>query len=202
MGILLVEDLILTIRFYMDEQQAISRLQQGDLNGLEFLVYRYQAQAVQTAYLILGEYPLAEDVVQEAFLKVTRKIDQFNTDYPFRPWFMRMVMNDAIKLAKRQQKSISLDEPVDDVVSDWLLDKAPRPEELMDVNDLRQKVWAALSQLSPEQRAVIVQRHFLEMSEAEMVENLKRPASTIKWWLHCARKSLKVLLAGEYHEQR
>jgi len=186
----------------MDEQQAISRLQQGDLNGLEFLVYRYQAHAVQTAYLILGEYPLAEDVVQEAFLKVARKIDLFDTDYPFRPWFMRMVMNDAIKLAKRQQKSISLDEPVDDVVSDWLLDKAPRPDELVDANDLRRKVWAALSQLPPEQRAVIVQRHFLEMSEAEMVENLKQPASTVKWWLHCARKSLKVLLAGEYHEQR
>jgi len=46
----------------MDEQQAILRLQQGDLSGLEFLVQRYQVQAVHSAYLIIGEYPPVEDV--------------------------------------------------------------------------------------------------------------------------------------------
>jgi RNA polymerase sigma-70 factor (ECF subfamily) len=186
----------------MDEQQAIARLKQGDLNGLEFLVQQYQVQAVHSAYLILGERPLAEDVVQTAFLKIARKINQFDSQYPFRPWFLRTVVNDAIKAAKRQQKSVFLDEPADEAVSDWLMDKAPRPEELAEASDLRRKVWTALQQLSPEQRAVIVQRHFLEMSEAEMVEKLQVPASTIKWWLHSARKSLKVLLAGEKHEQR
>jgi RNA polymerase sigma-70 factor (ECF subfamily) len=112
------------------------------------------------------------------------------------------VINDAIKVAKRQQKSVSLDERIDDAVAAWLMDKAPKPEELAEANELRRKVWAALQQLHPEQRAVIVQRHFLEMSEAEMVEWLQVPASTVKWWLHSARKSLKVLLAGEDHEER
>jgi len=190
----------------MDEQEAISRLKQGDLDGLEFLVEQYQVQAVHAAYLILGERPSAEDVVQAAFLKVARKIDQFDPQYPFRPWFLRIVVNDAIKDAKRQQKSVSLDEPTNEevyeAVSDWLTDKAPRPEEFTEASDLRRKVWTALQQLPPEQRAVIVQRHFLEMSEAEMVEKLHRPASTVKWWLHSARKNLKVLLAGENHEQQ
>ena len=186
----------------MDEQQAINQLQQGDLNGLEFLVQRYQVQAVHSAYLIIGEYPAAEDVVQIAFLKIAQKINQFNSQYPFRPWFLRTVINDAIKAAKRQQKSVSLDEPIDEAVTEWLMDKAPRPEELVEANDLRRQVWAALQQLPPEQRAVIVQRHFLEMSESEMVEKLRVPASTVKWWLHRARKSLKVLLAGADHEER
>jgi RNA polymerase sigma-70 factor (ECF subfamily) len=110
------------------------------------------------------------------------------------------VVNDAIKAAKRQQKSISLDEPADEAVAGWLMDKAPRPDELAEASDLRRKVWTALQQLPPEQRAVIVQRHFLEMSEAEMVDKLRVPASTVKWWLHSARKSLKILLAGENHE--
>ena len=136
-------------------------------------------------------------MVQTAFLKIARKINQFDSQYPFRPWFLRTVVNDAIKVAKHQQKSVSLDEPTDEAVSDWLMDKTPRPEELAEASDLRRKVWAALHQLSPEQRAVIVQRHFLEMSEAEMVEKLQVPASTVKWWLHSARKSLKALLAEE-----
>ncbi len=67
----------------MDEQQAIARLKQGDLNGLEFLVQQYQVQAVHSAYLILGEDPSAQDVVQAAFLKVARKINQFDFAIPF-----------------------------------------------------------------------------------------------------------------------
>ena len=186
----------------MDEQQAIAQLQQGDLNGLEFLVQCHQAQAVHSAYLVIGDMPLAEDVVQAAFLKIARKIHQFDRRFPFRPWFMRAVLNDAIKVARHQQKRVSLDEPVDEAVSDLLMDRAIDPETLAEVSELRHTVWAALQQLPPEQRAVIVQRHFLDMSEAEMATELGRPASTIKWWLHSARKRLKVLLAGDKHDER
>jgi RNA polymerase sigma-70 factor (ECF subfamily) len=189
----------------MDEQQAIAQLKQGDINGLEFLMQQYQVQAVHTAYLITGERSLAEDVTQAAFLKVAHKVAQFDTLQPFRPWFLRIVVNDAIKAARREQKNISLGEPVHKSVSNWLLDKAPRPEELAELGDLRQAVWNALRQLSPEQRAVIIQRHFLEMSEAEMTKELQKPASTVKWWLHTAREQLRKLLepyqvSGEKHE--
>ena len=185
----------------MDEElQAVAKLKQGDLTGLEFLVKQHQVQAVHTAYLITGDPALAEDIVQTAFLKVIRKIHQFDTQYLFRSWFLRIVINDAIKAAKRLQKSIPLDESVHEMMSNWLMDKGPQPELLVEANNVRQMVWNALQQLPPEQRAVIVQRHFLEMSEAEMVEKLQKPASTIKWWLHSARKNLKVLLSGEKHE--
>jgi RNA polymerase sigma-70 factor (ECF subfamily) len=186
----------------MDEQQAIARLKQGDLSGLEFLVQQYQVLAVHTAYLISGDPALAEDLVQTAFLRVAYKIDQFDEQRAFRPWFLRIVVNDTVKAAKRQQKNVFLDEPVDETVSNWLLDKGPSPEQLSEASDLRRKVWIALQQLPTIQRAVVVQRHFLEMSEAEMVEKLQVPASTVKWWLHTARKRLKVLLAGVNHEKR
>ncbi len=180
----------------MDEQQAIARLKQGNLNGLEFLVQQYQTKAVHTAYLIIGDYALAEDVVQTAFLRIAKRMDQFDARRPFRPWFLRTVINDAIKTAKRQNRIVSLDEPSESVLK-WLVDSSKRPEEFAEIGDLRRAVWEALRQLAPEQRAVIVQRHFLEMDEAEMVEELQRPASTIKWWLHTARERLKVLLRPE-----
>ncbi len=62
----------------MDDQIAISRLKQGDLNGLETLVNRYQAQAVHAAYLILYDRALAEDVAQSAFVKIAERIHQFD----------------------------------------------------------------------------------------------------------------------------
>src|SRR5690349_1176456 len=177
----------------MEEQQAIARLKQGDLGGLEALVKQYQALAVHTAFLIVADRAHAEDIVQSAFLKATDKIDQFDAQRPFRPWFLRMVVNESIKTARRQKRNPSLDAPSSAVLA-WLTDPAPGPQQLVETDELRREVWNALQQLSPEQRAVIVQRHFLEMDEAEMVQELQRPASSVKWWLHTGRERLKALL--------
>jgi RNA polymerase sigma-70 factor, ECF subfamily len=192
----------------MDEQEAIARLKKGDLAGLEFLVHQYQVKAVHTAFLIIGDRAVAEDIAHTVFLRLAVKIDQFDDQRSFRSWFFRIVVNDAIKEAKRQKRSVSGDGPKEEIL-DWLLDTAPKPEELAEANELRQAVWNALQQLSSNQRAVIVQRHFLEMSESEMVERLQRPPSTVKWWLHTARGRLKTLLrayqnggAGENYGKR
>ena len=98
----------------MEDLIAISRLKQGDLNGLETLVSRYQVRAVRAAYLILYDRSLAEDVVQTAFVKAAQRIHQFDDGRPFGPWFSRIVVNDALKLATKQERSISLDEHLDD----------------------------------------------------------------------------------------
>jgi len=183
----------------MEEQQAIARLKQGDLSGLEDLVKQYQALAVHTAYLIVADRSLAEDIVQSAFLKAAKKIDQFDVQRPFRPWFLRMVVNDCIKAARRQKRDLSLDQPSAAILS-WLTDPAPAPEQLLETRELCQSVWDALRQLPPEQRAVVVQRHFLEMDEAEMARELHQSPSTVKWRLHAARKRLKTLLS--FHQNR
>ena len=61
----------------MDEQQAIQRLKNGDISGLEFLVMRYQVKAVRTAYLITRDLGLAEDIVQDSFIQAFRAIHGF-----------------------------------------------------------------------------------------------------------------------------
>ena len=179
----------------MDEKLAITRLKRGDLKGLEFLVQQYQVQAVHTAYLITGDHFLAEEIVQAVFLKLARKIDQFDIQYSFRPWFFRIVVNDAIKAAKRQRRHVPLD-TLSESALNWLNETSQRPEALTETRETREAVWNAIQSLSPEQRAVIVQRHFLEMNESEMVKELQRPPSTIKWWLYTARERLREILAS------
>ena len=98
----------------MEDRIAVSRLKQGDLTGLESLVSRYQVQAVHAAYLVVNDRALAEDVAQTAFVKVAERIHQFDEERPFAPWFFRIVMNDALKLARRQSRSISLDDQLDE----------------------------------------------------------------------------------------
>jgi RNA polymerase sigma factor (sigma-70 family) len=69
---------------------------------------------------------------------------------------------------------------------------------LLEIGESRQVVRLALDRLTPEQRAVVVMRYFLDMSEAEMSAKLKRPTSTIKWWLRVARERLRHLLRSPH----
>ena len=181
----------------MEDRIAISRLKQGDLTGLESLVNRYQVQAVHAAYLIVYDRALAEDVVHTAFVKVAERIQQFDEERPFAPWFFRIVANDALKIAKRQKRSISLEERLDEPTTQfaqWLVDPSAHPEQLLEEKETRQMILRAIQSLPPEQRLVVVMRYFLELSEADMSTRMDRPLSTIKWWLRDARKRLYDLM--------
>ena len=181
----------------LEEQQAISRLKQGDLDGMEILVECYQVKAVYAAFLIVRDFKLAEDIVQSAFLHAAQKIGQFDESRTFEAWFLRIVVNAAIKAAGRQKRFVSLEGVQDKEISpimDWLCDPNPGPDLVVETEETRQMVWKALAQLSAEQRAVIVMRHFLEMNESEMTLQFKRPLTTIRWWLRTARSRLRAIL--------
>ncbi len=181
----------------MDDQAAISRIKQGDLNGLAVLVRRHQVKAVYAAYMVLGERSISEEIVQNAFLKAYEKIHQFEDGRSFAAWFYRIVVNDAVKAARSLDRLSSLEEDSDadaGAYARWLVDPNPLPEEQIEIQESGQVLQDALKQLSPEQRATIVMRYYLDMSEAEMATRLEKPLSTVKWWLRVARRRLGKLI--------
>lgn len=181
----------------MEEQEAIARLKRGDIGGLEALVRHYQVRAVRTAYLIIRDRALAEDIVQAAFLRAYERIGQFDSSRPFGPWFLPSVVNDAVKAAARRKGQVSLEagsEGEEASLADLLADPGPGPGDLVEAAEIRQTVWAALGKLPPAQRAAIVLRYYLDLSEAEMADELACPPGTVKWRLHAARKRLRTLL--------
>lgn len=178
----------------MKDRKAISRLKQGDLDGLESLVSRYQAEAVHAAFIILHDRSSAQEVVQSAFVKVAERIHQFEDHRRFAPWFFRIVVNDALKLARSNKRYVSLEQQLDAPAANlaaWLIHPDPRPEYLVEQKESRQLILRAIQSLPPGQRAVIVMRYFLDMSMLDMAADMDRPLSTIKWWLRDARKRLR-----------
>lgn len=167
----------------MEEAKAVARLKQGDIGGLEALVRKYQVQAVRTAFLITRDRALAEDVVQEAFVRAYNRIEQFDTGRPFGPWFLRSVVNDAIKAASRRKRWVSLEASAgaEAVLADLLADPNPGPASLVEAAATHQAVCEALGRLSPPQRAAIVLRYYLGLNEAEMAATLACPRGTVKW---------------------
>lgn len=182
-------------KYYMDDQQAIQRLKNGDIGGLEWLVARYQARAVRAAFLITHDELQAEDVVQEVFERLYHRIGQFDAARPFEPYLLRSVVNAALNSTRRLKKQVSLDGDLRQV--EQLLAQSLSVESEVDALQLQQQIIAALAKLDPRQRAALVLRYYLEMSEKEMAAALDAPPGTVKWLLNVARARLRDLLGME-----
>jgi RNA polymerase sigma-70 factor, ECF subfamily len=184
----------------VDEKQAIQRLKQGDIGGLECLVACHQVKAVRTAYLITRDAGLAEDIVQDSFLQAYRAMHGFDATRPFEPWFMRSVINAAVKSMQRSARQVPLSgtsqvgEEADESVLAELAARVESVESQVESIEVQNQIWDAMQKLSPRQRAVIVQRYFLEMSEKEMAEEAGSTVGTVKWMLNAARERLRGLL--------
>ncbi|NMC80589.1 MAG: RNA polymerase sigma factor [Chloroflexi bacterium] len=181
----------------MDDLQAIRRMKRGDIGGLEVLVARYQTRAVRTAYLITHDEQLAEDVAQETFVQVYQRIGQFDELRPFQPYFLRSVANAALNAVQKDSKCDPVGLDSDVALLDALFTQAMTIETQVEYRQLKQEVASRLASLPPRQRAAIVLRYYLEMSEKEMAESLTTPPGTVKWLLNTARESLRELLGSE-----
>jgi len=178
----------------VDEQKAIRRLKQGDISGLELLVQRHQVKALRTAYLITRDLGMAEEVVQESFIRAYRSIKSFDEARPFEPWFLRSVVNASVKIVQKSAKDVAVGDDANDDGWEQFLSGDESVESQVESVEFQRQLWAAMQKLSPRQRAVIVQRYYLEMSEKEMAAEAKVARGTVKWLLNAARERLRGLL--------
>lgn len=181
----------------MDDLQAIRRLKNGDIGGLEILVARYQHKAVQTAFLITHDEQVADDVVQETFVRLYQRIRQFDEARPFEPYLLRSVSNAALNAAKKTRRWVQIGDGSEVEGLAELLTEATSVEDQAEYARLREQIFKALASLSPRERAAIVQRYYLGMSEKEMAENFSAAPGTVKWLLNTARERLRSLLRPE-----
>ncbi len=179
----------------MDDLQAIQTLKNGDIRGLETLVERYQHKAIRVAFLVTHDQTLAEDVVQDSFLRIYRRIDRFDPSHPFELYLLRSVINAALNAVQQTGRHLSIEGDLHQV--EGLLARAASVESDVEYTQLKQEIIAALACLEPRQRAAVIQRYYLEMSEKEMAAAMEVPAGTVKWLLSTARDRLRALLGRE-----
>jgi RNA polymerase sigma-70 factor (ECF subfamily) len=173
----------------MQEREAVARLKQGDIGGLETLIRIYQGPALNAAFVVCRDQALAEDLVQAGFVRVVERITQFDATRPFGPWFIRIVVNDAL-MAVTRQRTVALDPQRDER-------SAPpeeSPEALLAAAETREAIWAVLDRLSSGQRAVVVLRYYCDLNDSEVSAALGVPPGTVRRRLHDARQRLRTLL--------
>ena len=182
----------------MDDREAIIRLRGGHIDALDALVERHQAKALRVAYLIVGDARLAEDAVQDAFIRVMRSAKRFDLARPFEPWLMQIVVNRAITSAKRSSRDVSLDD-VPQAATDWaarLRDPAAGPEDALLLTESQGLIQEALTLLTPAERAVVVQRYYLGLTHAEIASRSDRAVGTVKHLMFRAHRRLRTILSA------
>src|SRR5688572_33187437 len=99
----------------MEDLHAIRRLKRGHMDGLETLMQRHQLKAARAAFLITHDQAVAQDIVQDLFLRIYQRIHQFDEAYPFEPYLMRSVINASLNAVRGTRRLTSLDRETKDM---------------------------------------------------------------------------------------
>src|SRR5215211_3102743 len=142
-------------------QELVAAAQRGDAGAFAKLVQRHQRRAYAVARSIVLSHEDAEDAVQEGFLPAFRALDRFRLGQPFGAWLHRIVANAAFD-STRRRKVRDADELPETVASPF--------RDPAEADDLRLRLQAALSRLSPRQRSVIVLHDVEGYKHAEIGE--------------------------------
>ncbi len=196
----------------MDYKTAIELMKQGDERGFEFLYTQTYSQKKWDLTKILGNEEDAEDILQNAYIKMIERIDQLDNPDKFPAWFGRLAINMAIDLYRARhprsagnqsgedsyQKTVSFDDletvgddgsesefEIEDERIDW------QPEVVYTRRETRDLVHTMMETLPDEQRICLIMFHIQGFSIREIADFLGVPDNTVKSRLNYARKNIK-----------
>jgi RNA polymerase sigma-70 factor (ECF subfamily) len=188
------------------DRALIEQARSGDEQAFRQLVVRHQRRAFAIAMGLVRDENDAREVVQEAFLRVWRGLHAFHGSSSFFTWLYRIVTNLSIDLMRKpSRREAELDEGrriVDETQIPLLsaVDGAD-PTDAVRRREIQQRIEAALAQLPPYHRGVILMREIEGMSYEQMAQAMRVSKGTIMSRLFRARQKLQRALADCYAEQ-
>ena len=185
------------------EAQFVARLVARDEAAFNELVTTYERRVFALVFRMLGRRDEAEDLAQEVFVQVFKAIDQFRGDSKLSTWIYRI----AVNLCKNRTKYLTRRHSAGQEDIDAMVDRAPlsaakgvsvgdvaRPDELVMGMQLELVVKAAIAQIEPEFREVLVLRDVEDMSYEEIASVTGLADGTVKSRIHRARAQLRALV--------
>ncbi|GLF97683.1 RNA polymerase sigma factor [Streptomyces yaizuensis] len=184
-------------RSVIDEGAVIARVRAGEPEAYAELVRAHTAVALRAA-VAFGAGSDAEDVVQSAFLKAYQSLGRFREGARFRPWLLRIVVNETrntLRSAGRARELVGREASL--LRPEPLIPESADPAVAAIAVERRTELVAALEELSEEQRTVVAYRYLLEMDEAETAQALGVARGTVKSRLSRALAKLGRVIGAE-----
>jgi RNA polymerase sigma-70 factor (ECF subfamily) len=181
------------------DEALVARLAEKDADALEVLYDRHSRPVFSLALKMLGDVTIAEEVVQEVFLKLWRNPDRFVAGRgKFRTWLLGVTHHRAIDEI-RSRRSDTLRRATGDHEAEAMLiqDPDPDPSELAWLGVQHEVVQRAMDTLPAEQREVIDLAYFKGLTHSEIAATLGEPLGTVKTRVRLAIQKLRVALESE-----
>jgi len=188
------------VRDPFDDDDLIRRAQAGDVRAFEALVQAHIPRLRRFAKSFAHGSSDADDLAQEALIKIYRSLRSYRFESSFATWMYRVTKN-AFMDAWRH--NASLDRAASAAGIDWAGDAhAPAPDVVLLQAEKRERLWSAIRSVSAEFRSVLVLCDVEGMSMSEVAAIEKLPEGTVKSRLHRGRAQLAGLLRTESAEEK
>ena len=181
----------------------VQQARRGDREAFRTLVERYQHKVTALATGMLRNRDDALDVVQDTFTKAYQSLDRFKGESSFYTWLYRITLNQCIDHQRRTARMPSApiesaETPEESPTINAARDDAERDDPMQRVHEAEvgQRIRQAISELTPEHRAVILLREVEGLSYEEISRALECPKGTVMSRLHYARRQLQARLRG------
>jgi len=193
----------------LTDKELVTRAAKGDSIAFSELVQRHYKRALKVAFGMLKHPHDAQDVAQEAFARVHRRLPEFAGGAAFYTWLYRIVVNlsiDALRKRKRERRADIEDEATRDALESedklWPQFDRHDPEVYAARRETASRIEQALAELPEIHQAVLVLRELEGMSYDEIAEVLGVKKGTVMSRLFHARKAMQISLADYAKEQK
>lgn len=178
------------------DDQLVRRIAAGDAAALEALYDRYVRQCFGLALRMVSEPALAEEVVQEVFLKLWTSPGSYSSQKgAFASWLLSLVHHRCVdQLRKRSRTEVALDTDEPSSILNTEPDPQPDPGEQVWVMEQQRVVRQALTQIPENQRLVLELAYFGGLSQSQIAEKLSQPLGTVKTRMRMGLLNLRALL--------
>lgn len=172
-----------------EDHELVRRAQAGEEQAFALLVRRHEQRAWRVARNLVPSDDDAQDLAQEAFVRVFKNLATFDFQYPFTTWLYRIVTNLAIDHLRRRRPATST-AALDGEDGDWDLADAgaPAPSDALEQGEVATEVRDVLASLAPHFQSVLVLRELEGLPCTEIAKIVGATHVTVRWRLHRGRK--------------